>query len=438
MQKKKIALTLILFNLIFYQGLLIQNNFIKGSDYISISSEYPGISHYSMLQNITYEITINWSLNRLGTNSYEFFLKYPLFDNRVPNEFEYTPPIQVSSLIYHSVEGNGTKIISQPDRFGNNYYSFNRTINDFNSDPILINQKYIITLNEIAFETDISDENIGPYNLSDDIHDLYCQAEQFFEMNDPNLIIISNNIVAGLNNPIDKAKAIYDYVIQYLNYDIGVGVEKGALWAYNNKVGDCSEFSNLMITLLRIQGIPARKCTGMILSNSTTTGASAPNYNLKIGDELSYYSNFSKNSVSSLAGSSTLNTLLHAWLEYYVPDIGWIPCDPTWGYSGYSFFNRMDFIHLTSNIGAWFDVPGLSYNISEFFVLPNPIYQAIAVFEYDTLITIKVIEGNLMEDNTLTYIIAISIISIALLVIVYIFIKTGKRKKKQEMLYQSY
>lgn len=426
MQKKKTALTLILFNLIFYQGFLIQINFIRGLDYISVNSEYPGISQYSILKNITYEITINWSLNRLGSNTYDFFLKNPFFDNRIHEEYEFTPPLQISSLLYHSIEGNGTKILNQKDQFGNNFYLFNRTISNFNNAPILINQKYVITLSEITFDDDISDGNIGSYNLSDEIHHLYCQPETFFEMNNPTLINLSNNIVENLSNPIDKAKAIYNYVIEYLNYDIGVGVEKGALWAYNNKLGDCSEFSDLMITLLRIQGIPARKCTGLILSNSTKTGAVAPNYNLKVGDELSYYSNFLKNSSSPSAGALSSNALLHAWLEYYVPNIGWIPSDPTWGSSGYNYFNRMDFLHLASNIGAWFDVPALPNDVSEFTVLPSPVYQADAIFEYDTIIKIKVIEVNYTEDIDLNTIIAISIIAITLLVVVYIFIKSGK------------
>jgi len=436
MQKKTIALAFLLFELTFCHLSFIHLNFVKGLEQVSINSEYPGITHYNMIQNVTYEITINWTLTRLGPNSYTFSLKYSLFDNRIPSEYEFTPPIQVSSLEYHSIEGNGTEIITQTDKFGNHHYLFNRTINDLNSAPILINQKYVITLNEISFDTNIPEGDIGIYNTSDIIHDLYCQAEPLFEMNDSTLISLSNSLVEGLSNPIDKAKAIYDYVSENIEY-VGQVEERGALWTYQNKKGDCSEYSNLMITLLRIQGIPARKCTGMILSNVSATGQAISNYNPEVGAEWSYYSNYLKNS-SILAGNLTYNALLHAWLEYYVPNIGFIACDPTWGSTGYNYFNKMDFIHLTSNIGACFEVPSLSYNVSEYSVLPNPVFQSDAIFKYDTSINIKILEVNLIEDNTMMYIIVGLIILITFLIIIYIFIKTGKNKKKKEAMYQNY
>jgi len=436
MQKKSIVLTFILFELIFCHLSFFHLNFVKGREQVSINSEYPGITHYNVIQNVTYEITLNWTLTRLGTNSYTFYLKNSFFDNRIPSEYVFTPPIQVSSLETHSIEGNGTEIITQTDKFGNHYYLFNRTINNMNSAPISINQKYVITLNEISFDEGVPGGDIGAYNTSDIFHELYCQAEPLFEMNDPTLIALSDSLVGELSNPIDKAKAIYDYVSENIEY-LGQAVERGALWTYQNKEGDCSEFSDLMITLLRIQGIPARKCTGMILSNVTASGQALSNNNPIVGTEYGYYSNYLKNSQLS-AGDLDSNALLHAWLEYYVPNLGWIPCDPTWGSAGFNYFNYMDFIHLTANIGAWFEVPSLSYNVSEYSVLPNPVFQSNAIFKYDTLINVKVLEVNLIEDNTMIYIIVGLILLITLLVIIYIFIKTGKNKKKKEAMYQNY
>ena len=62
------------------------------------------------------------------------------------------------------------------------------------------------------------------------------------------------------------------------------------------------------------------------------------------------------------------NFLGHAWVEYYVPNIGWIACDPTWQSGGYDYFNWIDYLRFNLNIGQWFDIPMLP-DESEF---PNP------------------------------------------------------------------
>ncbi|MCK4282019.1 MAG: hypothetical protein KAX10_07885, partial [Candidatus Lokiarchaeota archaeon] len=75
--------------------------------------------------------------------------------------------------------------------------------------------------------------------------------------------------------------------------------------------------------------------------------------------------------------------------------------------------------------------------VSEYSVLPSPVYQANGVFEYETLIHVEVLEVNLIEDNTILPIIVGLIILITFLVIIYIFIKTGKSKKEKKVMYEN-
>jgi transglutaminase-like putative cysteine protease len=60
--------------------------------------------------------------------------------------------------------------------------------------------------------------------------------------------------------PLDKARAIYDYVFTTLRYDkTGTGWGRGdVLYACDAKKGNCTDFHSLFIAMARSQGIPAR------------------------------------------------------------------------------------------------------------------------------------------------------------------------------------
>jgi len=94
-----------------------------------------------------------------------------------------------------------------------------------------------------------------------------------------------------------KARKIFDFVKGYLTYE-RQQIEHSALWAYRNKLGDCSEFSNLFIALARAAGIPAKP-------------AISYNYQLEFGTDLS--------------------RMGHEFVLIWLPDVDWRPVDPTWG-----------------------------------------------------------------------------------------------------------
>jgi transglutaminase-like putative cysteine protease len=107
---------------------------------------------------------------------------------------------------------------------------------------------------------------------------------------------LSAQETSGLQDPLAKARAIYNYVIATMRYDkSGTGWGNGdAIWACTAKRGNCTDFHSLFIGMMRAAGIPARFEIGFPLPADQHDGA-IPGY--------------------------------HCWVEFYVEPYGWIPVD---------------------------------------------------------------------------------------------------------------
>jgi len=369
-------------------------------------------SEFQIKNSVTYMVEVNFSLNQSsGSGIYNF--KLPRLNYRGPNSTltPLCPPYQESQLLYHSLSGNNPSqtLLNHADRFNNIYDSFNASLGPINSE-VKLSSKYIITLNEITFDN-ILPSDIGIYNTSDAIFDLYCnKSETFYNRSDPNLISLSNSIVNPSDTPISKANKIINWISNNIEYNNSLDVEIGASSAYGNLSGDCSEYSSLMITLLRIQGIPARKITGFCISN-------IHNFKPEIGDEFVFNSRFGE--------SPTL--LGHAWVEYFVPNIGWIACDPTWHQVTNTYFNRIDYLRFNYNVGSWFFFPPDEMH-SEF-PIPYATGSYLGSYTYEFEFKITVIDTNYLNFDLLLLIV-ISVVIAIILVAVVIALSIRKKRKK--------
>lgn len=103
-------------------------------------------------------------------------------------------------------------------------------------------------------------------------------------------------VTQGKTDPLDKARAIYDYVFTTLKYDkTGTGWGHGdVLYACDAKKGNCTDFHSLFIAMARSQGIPARFEIGFPLPPD------------KHSSEIAGY---------------------HCWSDFYLEGKGWIPVD---------------------------------------------------------------------------------------------------------------
>ena len=106
----------------------------------------------------------------------------------------------------------------------------------------------------------------------------------------------SDSVAAGESTPIAKALALYRHVLGTMRYDkTGIGWGDGsAVFACEQRRGNCTDIHSLLIGMARAQGIPARFVIGFPTPSDVSEGV-IPGY--------------------------------HCWAELYVPDLGWVPVD---------------------------------------------------------------------------------------------------------------
>lgn len=107
---------------------------------------------------------------------------------------------------------------------------------------------------------------------------------------------LAAKVTEGKTIPLEKARAIYDYVFTTMRYDkTGTGWGRGdVLYACDAKKGNCTDFHSLFIAMARSQGIPARFEIGLPLPPDKQSG------------EIAGY---------------------HCWADFFDPQHGWVPVD---------------------------------------------------------------------------------------------------------------
>jgi len=146
----------------------------------------------------------------------------------------------------------------------------------------------------------------------------YCRNSKFWEINDPELIEIAANLLTESDDDVLKyLQNAFQFVRDNIKFRENLDQRLGARLALKEGKGDCDEFSDLFITLCRINRIPARRVMGILLTD---------------------VEKFS----------------LHAWSEIYVPLYDqWIPFDVALNEFGSIRWNYLIRVHS----GLYSDIP---------------------------------------------------------------------------------
>jgi transglutaminase-like putative cysteine protease len=196
------------------------------------------------------------------------------------------------------------------DEFGNRYAEFD--LSDVApGTSVQLELAYRVAVHEPIYDlTDCSGEMPAEFT----------QAELHVESENVQIVELSKELSEGKDTVCEQVRAFYDYVGNHLVYSYN-GADWGAQAALGEMGADCTEYASLMMALSRAAGIPARYVAGLWARGETAPDDARTE---------------------------------HAWLEVYLPGVGWTPMDPTLGRSSVNreaYFAHLPPDHISVTIG---------------------------------------------------------------------------------------
>ncbi|MDR3528434.1 MAG: transglutaminase family protein [Rhizomicrobium sp.] len=192
------------------------------------------------------------------------------------------------------------QLYAYTDHFGNAVYHFN--VLRAHEELRIESQAVIeITRHQILPEAaDILEwERYNGYNLNHDHFDLLEQSKFTQPSAALSAFIREKNLEKPKGDPLTALKTLNTTINEAFDYESGVTeVHSPIDHALSEKRGVCQDFSHIMIAIARGWGVPARYVSGYL-----------------------YHRPHSKDRSGADA--------THAWLECYLPSLGWVGFDPT-------------------------------------------------------------------------------------------------------------
>lgn len=139
---------------------------------------------------------------------------------------------------------------------------------------------------------------------------------------------IARETLKDISQPLEKARALYHYVLSHVDYDTsGTGWGRGDVaYVCNVKKGNCTDFHSLFIALCQTAKIPARFRMGVPLPSAREGGIEK----------------------------------YHCWAEFYIKDKGWIPVDISEAWKNPQkaeyYFGRLDANRILISTGREIDL----------------------------------------------------------------------------------
>jgi transglutaminase-like putative cysteine protease len=189
------------------------------------------------------------------------------------------------------------------DEYGNQYAEFDLS-DHAPGITITIDIEYQVVVNDIVYDLAICNGNLP---------DIFTVPELHIESANPQIIELAKKLSRGKHTVCEQVRSFYDYAGDELFYSYNRKAW-GAQATFGLMGADCTEYASLVIALSRAEGIPARYYEGLL---------------------------YLEDKEEDIAQTE------HAWLDVYLPEVGWVGMDPTLG--RWPSYRDTYFAHYTSD-----------------------------------------------------------------------------------------
>jgi len=157
------------------------------------------------------------------------------------------------------------------------------------TEPLPVTLRFRVRRHEVRAEFDGASTTLGPPLGR------WLEPDRLVPL-DQRIRTIALETTDGARTPLDRARRVYDYVVDTMTYDkSGTGWGRGDIyWACDARTGNCTDFHALFIGLNRAVGIPATFEIGFPLPPDRRDG------------QIEGY---------------------HCWAQFFLDGVGWVPVD---------------------------------------------------------------------------------------------------------------
>lgn len=250
------------------------------------------------------------------------------YDSRVSDSINEVRlcPVSDSFQVCHSfdlqIEPHGANVIRRLDFYTNQVHSF-ELVDPHDRLQVVSRSRVETFPDERAFAVS-SDPSRLPAMIQDEwLHDFLIDSKHVPIV--PMIVHEAREIALPMQDVQQAVEQIMAFIYNGFTYSPGATlVETSAVEVFKERKGVCQDFAHLMIALCRSVGIPARYVSGYFWIDQAKEGGA---------DD---------------------NTASHAWVECFLPNVGWVGYDPTHN-------RRVDEIYIKVAIGRdYSDVRPLS------------------------------------------------------------------------------